>query len=99
MNPDVVGNYSTINPETHINEAIELLKKGNYTIVILSNPAFTVVDAFSITCWQSKVPLVVMRSCGLLGYMRIQLREQHVMASPTDLYDLRLSNPFPELAV
>lgn len=99
MNPDVVGNYDSINPETHTNEAAEFFRNGDFTIVILSNPTFSVLEAFSMLCWQSKVPLINLRSCGLLGYMRIQLREQYVMASPSELYDLRLANTFPELVV
>ena len=72
---------------------------SSFTTVILSNPSTPLLHAVSLLCWDLHTPLVVIRTCGLLGYMRLQLREQYVIASASDLYDLRIFNPFPELHV
>lgn len=50
--------------------------------------------------WASAVPLLVARSYGLLGYVRIVVPEHSVVESRPDNYheDLRLDCPFPELS-
>ena len=51
-------------------------------------------------CWERRVALVVLRTSGYLGSIRLQLRDHEVIESKPDtkLYDLRLANPWPELA-
>lgn len=73
------------------------IRSTSYATVILSNPSTSLLHAVSAVCWEHNTPFVVIRTCGLLGYMRLQLREQHVTSSAADLYDLRIFNPFPEL--
>ncbi|EPY84232.1 hypothetical protein CB1_000490080 [Camelus ferus] len=49
--------------------------------------------------WNSQVPLLICRTYGLVGYMRIIIKEHPVIESHPDnaLEDLRLDKPFPEL--
>ncbi len=49
--------------------------------------------------WKASIPLVVARSYGLLGYIRIALPGHEVIESHPDNYhqDLRLDCPFPQL--
>uniref|UniRef100_A0A8B9SZI5 NEDD8-activating enzyme E1 regulatory subunit n=1 Tax=Anas platyrhynchos TaxID=8839 RepID=A0A8B9SZI5_ANAPL len=50
--------------------------------------------------WNSNVPLLVCRTYGLVGYMRVIIKEHPVVESHPDnaLEDLRLDKPFPELS-
>nr|XP_024651640.1 NEDD8-activating enzyme E1 regulatory subunit [Macaca nemestrina] len=49
--------------------------------------------------WNSQIPLLICRTYGLVGYMRIIIKEHPVIESHPDnaLEDLRLDKPFPEL--
>ena len=50
-------------------------------------------------CEANEIPLVVVRSYGLIGYIRNYSKEHRVIESKPDKdqTDLRLNNPFPEL--
>lgn len=50
-------------------------------------------------CHEAKIPLLVARSYGLIGYVRLCLPEHSVVESKPDNFqdDLRVANPFPEL--
>jgi hypothetical protein len=78
---------------------VECLDSSAFSIVILSNPGYRLLATFSAECWAREVPLVVVRSCGLLGYYRIQIKEQYSIPNTSDVYDLRIANPFDELKV
>ena len=75
------------------------IRSSGFSTVILSNPKGSLLNAVSAICWELHIPLILLRTCGLIGYMRIQIREHHVTAVSSDLYDLRIFNPFPELHV
>ncbi|OXB58293.1 hypothetical protein ASZ78_013039 [Callipepla squamata] len=49
--------------------------------------------------WNSNIPLLICRTYGLVGYMRVIIKEHPVVESHPDnaLEDLRLDKPFPEL--
>ncbi|OXB84035.1 UNVERIFIED_CONTAM: hypothetical protein H355_015546 [Colinus virginianus] len=49
--------------------------------------------------WNSDIPLLICRTYGLVGYMRVIIKEHPVVESHPDnaLEDLRLDKPFPEL--
>lgn len=57
------------------------------------------LNALSKKLWELEVPLVLCRSYGFIGYIRLQLREHTVVeAHPdNDFHDLRLDKPFPAL--
>lgn len=50
-------------------------------------------------CWDANIPLVVVRSYGFLGYLRLCLPRHAILETKpdTEFYDLRMSAPFPEL--
>uniref|UniRef100_UPI00358EEBE6 NEDD8-activating enzyme E1 regulatory subunit isoform X2 n=1 Tax=Myxine glutinosa TaxID=7769 RepID=UPI00358EEBE6 len=50
--------------------------------------------------WNSQIPLLVCRTYGILGYLRLAVPEHTVVESHPDntLVDLRLDKPFPRLA-
>ena len=50
-------------------------------------------------CWATNLPLVVCRTYGLLGSVRLQIRSLDIVESKSEnkLWDLRLREPFPEL--
>ncbi|XP_071547570.1 NEDD8-activating enzyme E1 regulatory subunit [Panulirus ornatus] len=49
--------------------------------------------------WDANIPLVVVRSYGMVGYIRVQIEEHTVVESHPDneMPDLRLDRPFPAL--
>jgi NEDD8-activating enzyme E1 regulatory subunit len=50
-------------------------------------------------CWANKIALLNVRSYGLLGSCRLQLRGHSIVESKTeaDAFDLRIAEPFAEL--
>ncbi|ELT96932.1 hypothetical protein CAPTEDRAFT_19394 [Capitella teleta] len=98
LNEDVNGDF--------IEESVDNLLQNNPTF--FNN--FTVVIACGLTekslldlanlLWDNDIPLLVCRSYGLIGYLRIVLKEHTVIESHPDsaLDDLRLDSPFPGLS-
>lgn len=70
-----------------------------FTAVILSNPSHAMLDYMVAECSAQSVPLILTRSCGLLGIVDVRLRDQYTIPSSSDTYDLRIACPFPELEV
>lgn len=70
-----------------------------YTHVIASSLPEAALRKLSAICWEHSIPLIVVRSYGLLGYLRIAIDEHRVVESKREnvAEDLRLFNPFPEL--
>ncbi|KAL1117290.1 hypothetical protein AAG570_004616 [Ranatra chinensis] len=97
LNPDVKGDY--------VDECPEQLLENNpnffthFTVVIAIALSERVLIPLSKSLWAANVPLIVAKSCGLIGYARIQLREHTVVESHPDTQnpDLRLDRPFPAL--
>jgi amyloid beta precursor protein binding protein 1 len=99
MNSDVAGTPIVLGGDAAagVAQVIAHIWSTRFTTVVLSNPSTALLTAVSLACWEQSTPLLVLRTMGLLGYMRLQLREQHVTASAGALYDLRIFNPFPGL--
>ncbi|XP_068644346.1 NEDD8-activating enzyme E1 regulatory subunit AXR1-like isoform X1 [Aristolochia californica] len=70
-----------------------------FTLVIATQLLETSVLKLDKICRQSNIMLIVARSYGLTGLVRISLKEHEVIESKPDhfLDDLRLHNPWPEL--
>ncbi|KAI8838405.1 hypothetical protein BC829DRAFT_447409 [Chytridium lagenaria] len=69
-----------------------------FTVVITCNLAEAAVVKLSEICWQHGVPLVVVKTYGFVGYLRIAIPEHTVVEThPDQLVDLRLDCPFDEL--
>ncbi len=67
---------------------IELSFTGEKTLATLSS-----------LLWNSNIPLMIVRTYGLLGYIRLQIGEHSIIESHPDnvFEDLRLDQPFPQL--
>lgn len=99
MNPDVKG---SANVTQYSND---LLAKdpdyfAQFKLIVVSNMPEQQLLPLADMCWQQKIPLIVIKSYGLLGSIRLQIRDHNIIESKaeTDPYDLRIANPFPELA-
>lgn len=67
--------------------------------MIASNVADPHLTQLCTVCNAYGVPIVVGRSCGLVGYVRLQVSGHEVIESrpESEVPDLRLSRPFPAL--
>lgn len=70
-----------------------------FNLVIASNMSEVELSGLSATCHTNKIPLMIVRSYGLIGYCRVILQAHHIIESKpdSDPYDLRILNPFEEL--
>ncbi|KAK9499289.1 hypothetical protein O3M35_002346 [Rhynocoris fuscipes] len=98
LNPDVKGDY--------VDEAIEDVLKNNptffntFSVVIATALNERALLPLSNLLWSSGVPLIIARSCGFIGIVRLQVKEHTVIESHPDTQnpDLRLDKPFPALS-
>lgn len=89
----------------YIDEDIEDILRINpdffspFTLVIATGLSHVTLSKISSLLWKSSTPLLVARSYGLLGFIRIALPHHEVIESHPDNYheDLRLDCPFPGL--
>lgn len=98
MNADVKGSAMTSVPTNQDSFGPEFWSQFN--LVIASNISESQLSGLSTSCATSKIPLMIVRSYGLIGYCRILLRDHHIVESKpdSDPYDLRILNPFDELS-
>ncbi|ELW56773.1 Cytoplasmic dynein 1 light intermediate chain 2 [Tupaia chinensis] len=70
-----------------------------FTVVVATQLPESTLLRLADALWNSQIPLLVCRTYGLVGYMRIIIKEHPVIESHPDnaLEDLRLDKPFPEL--
>eukprot|EP01080_Neovahlkampfia_damariscottae_P007628 gene7628-11950_t len=98
LNPDnVSGNYLEEKPETLINEHVDFF--DSYSCVIASNMDTALVSKLSKICEKKKQILMVVRSYGMLGYIRVQAPSHEVIEGKLDtpVDDLRIASPWPGL--
>lgn len=78
--------------------SLEVLWK-RFTIVVATQLPESMLLRLADVLWNSQIPLLICRTYGLVGYMRIIIKEHPVIESHPDnaLEDLRLDKPFPEL--
>ena len=95
MNADVKGFAISSYPSNQLGHDFW----SQFSIIIASNMNETQLSGLSSTCLAFKVPLIIVRSYGLIGYCRILVQDHHIIESKpdSDPYDLRILNPFPEL--
>ncbi|KAK9885901.1 hypothetical protein WA026_013775 [Henosepilachna vigintioctopunctata] len=99
LNADVHGDYIDETPEHILSHTQNFFNKFN--IVIGTSLPEKVLIPLSKHLWEANVPLIVCRSIGFLGYIRLQVKEHTVIEAHPDNEnpDLRLINPWPELKV
>eukprot|EP00953_Heterococcus_sp_UTEX-ZZ885_P009296 5492-Heterococcus_DN1.PRE.2 len=98
MNPDVQGDFLVGDLSTLVADDPAFFSK--FSLVIAAQTPTEPLQALASVCWTRSIPLIVCRSYGLLGYVRMQLREHSVVEAKPDsaLQDLRIAAPWPELA-
>ncbi|XP_035679361.1 NEDD8-activating enzyme E1 regulatory subunit-like [Branchiostoma floridae] len=98
LNSDVRGDFIDENPE-HLLEANPEFFRSFSCVIAAQMPERTLLSLASVL-WNYGIPLLVCRSYGLIGYMRVVVKEHTVIESHPDNAhsDLRLDRPFPALA-
>uniref|UniRef100_A0A667WUF9 NEDD8-activating enzyme E1 regulatory subunit n=1 Tax=Myripristis murdjan TaxID=586833 RepID=A0A667WUF9_9TELE len=97
LNSDVSGNFVEENPDKLLDNDPEFFHR--FTLVIgVQLPESTCLRLGSVL-WSASVPFLVCKTYGLIGYMRLVVKEHTVIESHPDnaLEDLRLDQPFAEL--
>ncbi|XP_074142634.1 NEDD8-activating enzyme E1 regulatory subunit isoform X2 [Sminthopsis crassicaudata] len=97
LNSDVSGSFVEESPEKLLDNDPSFFCR--FDVVIATHlPESTLLHLAEIL-WNACIPLLVCRTYGLVGYMRIIIKEHPVIESHPDnaLEDLRLDKPFPEL--
>uniref|UniRef100_A0A4W3JVY0 NEDD8-activating enzyme E1 regulatory subunit n=1 Tax=Callorhinchus milii TaxID=7868 RepID=A0A4W3JVY0_CALMI len=97
LNSDVCGNF--------VEESAEQLLENDHTffsrfhLVIAIQLQESTLLRLAGVLWNMEVPLLVCRTYGLVGYMRLAVKEHTVVESHPDnaLEDLRLDLPFTQL--
>ncbi|XP_073515270.1 NEDD8-activating enzyme E1 regulatory subunit [Phyllobates terribilis] len=97
LNEDVTGDYVAENPEQLLDSDPSFFCK--FTLVIATQLSESTLLRLAETLWNSNIPLLISRTYGFIGYMRIIVKEHTVTESHPDnaLEDLRLDQPFTEL--
>ncbi|KAJ8943598.1 hypothetical protein NQ318_006600 [Aromia moschata] len=97
LNPDVRGDYIDELPEHVMSHSQDFF--SNFSVVIATALPEKVLVPLSRHLWEANIPLLVCRSIGFLGYMRLQVKEHIVIEAHPDNEnpDLRLDKPWPAL--
>uniref|UniRef100_A0A8D0G203 NEDD8-activating enzyme E1 regulatory subunit n=1 Tax=Sphenodon punctatus TaxID=8508 RepID=A0A8D0G203_SPHPU len=97
LNNDVSGNFVEESPDKLLDN--DPLFFCRFSVVVATQLPESTLLRLAEVLWESNIPLLVCRTYGLIGYMRIVIKEHSVVESHPDnaLEDLRLDNPFPEL--
>ena len=72
---------------------------SRFQLVVACDLSEKTVATVSSVCWQANIPLMLLRSAGFLGYIRLQLKEHVVVEAHPDNQapDLRLDQAWPAL--
>uniref|UniRef100_A0A8C3LZD0 NEDD8-activating enzyme E1 regulatory subunit n=1 Tax=Chrysolophus pictus TaxID=9089 RepID=A0A8C3LZD0_CHRPC len=97
LNNDVSGNFVEESPENLLDNDPSFFNRFN--LVVATQLSESTVLRLAELLWNFNIPLLICRTYGLVGYMRIIIKEHPVVESHPDnaLEDLRLDKPFPEL--
>jgi amyloid beta precursor protein binding protein 1 len=93
LNPDVNGVAIIRSPQE-----LDTSFFSRFTLVIATQLDEKTLSFVADACWKSDIPLVVARTYGFIGYVRLCTREHCIIESKiTSQPDLRICNPFPQL--
>lgn len=102
LNDRVDGSYIPDHPSTFLPDAsaaAAFVRKFSIVIATQLAPTDKLVAILAAGCAEANVPLLLVRSYGLVGAVRLQVPEMCVLDARDDrVPDLRLYRPFPELA-
>jgi len=99
LNPAVQGSYRVETVEDlGLNQDLKHFVLAYSVVVATQMPYGEALTSLADACWKCNVPLVIARSYGLLGFVRIVTREMFVEQSRNDMDpDLRIDEPFETL--
>ncbi|XP_060767074.1 NEDD8-activating enzyme E1 regulatory subunit isoform X1 [Neoarius graeffei] len=97
LNSDVSGNFVEEDAEKLLENNPEFFNR--FSLVISVQLPESVCLRLACVLWEASVPFLICRTYGLVGCMRLVVKEHTVVESHPDsaLEDLRLDAPFPEL--
>jgi amyloid beta precursor protein binding protein 1 len=97
LNPDVTGTFCEKEPAEVLENKPEFFDPFN--MLIASNMDLPTLRKFAKYCYEKDKILVVVRTYGMLGYIRTIAKSHEVVEAKPDqeIDDLRLSSPWPEL--
>ncbi|XP_014218170.1 NEDD8-activating enzyme E1 regulatory subunit [Copidosoma floridanum] len=97
LNSDVRGDYIDEGPDQILHNSPDFF--NNFTIVIASNVPEKSLVVLSKKLWELDIPLVVCKTLGFVGSIRIQVKEHTIVELHPDneMPDLRLDKPFEAL--
>ena len=97
LNPEVRGDCVEVSPAQILSDRPDFFL--SFSLVLATDMEESSIIPLSKLLWDNNVPLIVVKSFGLIGYIRLQVREHAVIESHPDniLEDLRLDRPFPSL--
>uniref|UniRef100_A0A5S6Q0R0 NEDD8-activating enzyme E1 regulatory subunit n=1 Tax=Trichuris muris TaxID=70415 RepID=A0A5S6Q0R0_TRIMR len=87
LNPEVEGNYVAQDPEDLFSSDPHFF--GSFSVVIGTNLSERFTHTIGEYLWVQQIPFVLCKSYGLIGYLRIVVREHCV-------YEARPENPFDD---
>lgn len=97
LNPDVKGAFVGEDAAAILRDKPDFFKQ--FTFVIVAELPEESLLALGKLCWDSSIPLLVVRSVGMVGYCRVVARDHWVVEQHPDFthFDLLLDNPLPEI--
>ncbi len=97
LNPEVRGDCVDESADQILRNRPDFFK--DFDLVIATEIGERAAMTLSSILWEANIPLILVKSYGLLSYARLQIREHDVSESHPDniLEDLRLDVPFDEL--
>lgn len=99
MNEDVRGDARVCEPLSLFEQTPNVLQQESWSLVIATQMSGSELRRVADACWETRVPLLVARTVGLLGYLRVQVRSHEIVESKpvAEFPDLRLAQPWAEL--
>jgi len=97
LNPEVQGSFLASDPDEVLETSPTFLDRFNF--IIASNMKPQSLKKLAQFCWDKDKVLIVVRSYGMIGYIRLVSRSHDIVEAKLDqdIDDLRLSNPWPNL--
>ncbi|KAI9347199.1 amyloid beta precursor protein binding protein 1 [Zopfochytrium polystomum] len=97
LNDEVSGSFVDQSPASLLDSNPSFFHQ--FTMIITTALDEATLLRLAELCWDSNIPLVVVKSIGFFGYIRVVVPEHTIVEShPDQTLDLRLDCPFPELA-
>ena len=97
LNPGVRGDCVDESPDKVLHNRPDFF--NDFNLVIATELSEKMMTTLSSLLWNASIPMMIVKSYGLIGYIRLQVKEHTVIESHPDnvIEDLRLDIPFEEL--